>query len=294
MTVPNFRVLLASNTFSQVGIVLHLLRSRSAQNLEWFHVSSSGALGNTIREIGPHLLLVQVSLFQSEPYASVRLIHHLFPNIPLILLAKPADKEIAAKCLCLGAYDYMLEGHMDEHTLQRVFQSALTFRPPRPFSALSRDPLVTVPLRESAHAQANAPPLLLGLGGGQFSFCMVLENLAQLQEQLGGDIAIELMDRLIPVLRSVVRSTDRLVHSSPGHFVVVASDANADCLPSLRFRVASAIATWRSTDPGLPPLHLTILPGDHAPAGSAAGDSACGDRIRETHSPRTANAAAGV
>ena len=285
MSASSIRVLLASDTFSQVGLVLHFLRSRSAQNLEWFHVSAPTALGNTIREIRPHLILIQLSMFQSEPYASVRLLHCLFPHIPLILFANPADKDIAAKCLRLGAYDYMLEGHMDEHTLQRVFQSALTAPSSRPPSPSSREPLTGTPARDSSSsAPADAPPMPLGLGAGQFSVSVILENFSQLEEQLGAQHARDLLERLIPVLRGVIRATDRLIHSAPGHFVVVASDANDACLPSLRFRIASSLAAWRDARPGHPPLNLSFLPGVPAAA----------DRMQEARSPRSVRAAAGV
>jgi CheY-like chemotaxis protein len=241
MASSRLRVLLAESGFSETGVTLRSLCAGTGRILELFFVTNRDSLHLALRDFRPDVSLLSLSLLQPDPPAAVRLLHHSLPEIPLILFADPADKELAVACLQVGATDYMLEGYMDERTLGRVLQAALrTELPPAP--PLSRDP------QPSADSNPAAiPPLLLSVHLTNF------ESLRTVEGPLAADGALQ---RVAVQLQKCVRRGDRISHVAPDKFLVVVADSSESSLLAVHRRITSRFCLENQLC--VPPLALSV------------------------------------
>ena len=63
--------------------------------------------------VSPEVILLELALGNPDVLGTVRLIHRTKPEVPLIVIGDPLEKEIAVASLREGAMDYLLKNHMD-------------------------------------------------------------------------------------------------------------------------------------------------------------------------------------
>src|SRR5216683_1635656 len=112
MTQRRLRLLLAEGSSGEAAAALHELYAGSDPGLDLTVVSTIATLLPTIKVVDPEVILLD-------------LVHRTAPGAPLIVIADPAEKEQAIRSLAEGAMDYVLKGHIDTHTLERVLRTAL-------------------------------------------------------------------------------------------------------------------------------------------------------------------------
>jgi DNA-binding NarL/FixJ family response regulator len=125
MALQTLRVLLAENSFTEAGLTLRALCTDHSCALELVFVSNPNKLRETLISSQPHVAVLALSMLQPDPPLAVSSLHQAAPHIPLILLARSADKGCALKCLSSGAENYMLEGYLDVQTLDHLLHTAL-------------------------------------------------------------------------------------------------------------------------------------------------------------------------
>src|SRR5216684_3777088 len=125
MTQRRLRLLLAEGSSGEAAAALHDLYAGSDPGLDLTVVSTIATLLPTIKVVDPEVILLDLGLNLREPMDAVRLVHRTAPGAPLIVIADPAEKERAIRSLAEGAMDYVLKGHIDTHTLERVLRTAL-------------------------------------------------------------------------------------------------------------------------------------------------------------------------
>src|SRR5260370_14301803 len=125
MTHRRLRLLLAEESAGEVAAALHALFTGSDPGLDLTVVSTIATLLPTIKVVDPEVILLDLALGLREPMDAVHLVHRTAPGVPLIVVADPSQKEQAIRSLAEGATDYVLKGHIDAHTLERVLRTAL-------------------------------------------------------------------------------------------------------------------------------------------------------------------------
>src|SRR5712671_6857776 len=125
MTQRRLRLLLAEGSPGEAAAALHELYAGSDPGLDLTVVSTIATLLPTIKVVDPEVILLDLGLNLREPMDAVHLVHRTAPGAPLIVIADPAEKEQAIRSLAEGAMDYVLKGHIDTHTLERVLRTAL-------------------------------------------------------------------------------------------------------------------------------------------------------------------------
>jgi CheY-like chemotaxis protein len=236
MVSSRLRVLLAESGLSETGVTLRSLCAGTGRTLELFFVTNRDSLHLALCDFRPDVSLVSLSLLQPDPPAAIYFLHHSLPDVPLILFADAADKELAVACLQVGATDYMLEGYMDERTLGRVLQIALRAEPsvslplfdslPRPADSLALP-------HESPSAGSNPaaiPPLLLSVQ---------LTNFESLRTVEGPLVADGALQRVAVQLQKCVRRGDCIAHVAPDKFLVVVADSSESSLIAVHRRITS-------------------------------------------------------
>jgi CheY-like chemotaxis protein len=125
MGASRLRVVLAENGLTEVGLMLRSVCAEKGKVLELVRVGEGGDVGKAVWEHCPDIALLKLSLLQPDAAKRLRVLQENSPSIPFILLAEPADNVSAETCLEMGAADYLVEGYLDERTLERAVSAAI-------------------------------------------------------------------------------------------------------------------------------------------------------------------------
>src|SRR6266478_3841017 len=186
MTQRRLRLLLAEGSPGEATAALHELYAGTDPGLDLTVVSTIATLLPTIKVVDPEVILLDLGLDLREPLDAVHLVHRTAPGAPLIVIADPAEKEQAIRSLAQGAMDYVLKGHIDTHTLERVLRTALERNTLTGLTDLlrdqvtglyTRDGFLTVGARRHEEAMRGGSSLVL--------ICVLFENLQGLREASG-------------------------------------------------------------------------------------------------------------
>ncbi|HTP69767.1 MAG TPA: response regulator [Dongiaceae bacterium] len=128
--MPRLRVVLAENGLAETALTLRSLCAEGGRTLELVLVERRENLEAALRRHCPDVALLTLSMLQPDAPSRLRVLQANCPSIPFILLVEPADKEIAESCLAMGAADYLIEGFLDERTMNRALRAAIGQRRP--------------------------------------------------------------------------------------------------------------------------------------------------------------------
>lgn len=173
MSEKTLRILLAESQPSEVVGAVRALFAGAEGGLQLTVVSTIATLLSSFKVADPEVILLDLSLYVSEPHDAVRIVRRAAPGVPLIVFADPADKQRAASSLAEGAIDYLLKGFMDPRTVDRALRSALERNTMEGLADLLRDPVTGLYTREGfqtlgaceqAEARRRGGALLLSPG----------------------------------------------------------------------------------------------------------------------------------
>lgn len=264
MRTAHPRVLLAETGISETGLMLRALYAEGGSALEVRYVSKRNDLALEIQTYSPDIALLDLKLFQPDPPAGIHTLHHEAPHIPLILFAAIADKNVAERCLRVGAKDFMLEGYMDGRMLNRVLRSALSEPPAEARADACNDPLTGLMNRTGLMQESHRWAKWEGASARRLLVSIRVENLEAIQTRSGNVEAQLLLRKLAYKLQKKIRSSDTIAHVAPGHFVLMVGDVVEHSLPTVHRRIANCLAEFNEEqDRGTPPmfaLHSEFLP----------------------------------
>jgi two-component system cell cycle response regulator len=239
------RVLVAEDSPGEAGSALRAAYREADGQLEITDVGSITTLLPTISMVNPDVVLLDLTLAGPDPVDVVRRVHRSAPKVPLIVLVGNPDRETAARCLEVGAIDYLLKGVMKVHTISLAVRTALERNTLDGLTDLMRDPLtqlytgdglMTLGSRAMETARRSAGTLVL--------LCALLENLASLREELGTRNTEQLVKELAQLLRASFRRTDVVARLGEAQFAALAVDAAEPSAPVLRQRVQRRLNTF--------------------------------------------------
>lgn len=270
MCATHPRVLLAESGFTETGLALRSLCAERGHALELFFVSKRSNLTLALRTYCPDLALLDLDLFHPDPPAAVSVLHQSAPHIPLILFADGSEQDVAAECLQAGAKDFMLEGHMDGRTLDRVLRSAFSDCPVRLVSQACVDPLTGLMNRAGLVVEAQHWKEAHPLSPRRLLVSIRVQNLEALHLYSGDAKAEFCLSEVALLLREKIRETDLAAHVAPGHFVLLIQDVAEPSLPVVHRRVSDCMsALSERVSLGIQPLlviHTEFLPSGTSPS----------------------------
>jgi diguanylate cyclase (GGDEF)-like protein len=257
MTQRRLRLLLAEGSPGEAAAALHELYAGSDPGLELTVVSTIATLLPTIKIVDPEVILLDVGLSLREPMDAVHLVHRTAPGVPLIVIADPAEKERAIHSLAEGAMDYVLKGHTDAHTLERVLRAALERNTLAGLADMlrdqvtrlyTRDGFLTVGRRRLEEAMRASSSLVL--------ICVLLENLQALRDAFGPGTADRALIDVAGLLKGCCRRSDIVGRAGEAQFVILGVDAVAPSAEVMRSRLEQHLAVHNQTRSPLGPIDL--------------------------------------
>jgi len=212
MGASRLRVVLAENGLTEIGLTLRSLCAESGPALELVRVERGEELEQALRLYCPDIALLKLSLLQPDAAQQLRVLQKSSPSIPFILLAEPADNVSAETCLALGAADYLVEGYLDERTVNRVLCSAIGESWPK--RGMERG------LSGQGMEPNDLGPGWSRSGQREWVFTLTMGDAGQMQAWLGTEVVSQVFEEFAEVLRKSVRSIDSVVGTSGGELVM--------------------------------------------------------------------------
>jgi signal transduction histidine kinase len=125
MNTNFINVLLVEDDEYDVVITRHLLSQAGTQN---FHVQAAGRLSKAFELIAntpPDVILLDISLPDSQGKQTLEQTLQQAKQIPVILLTGSSDEALGIQAVQDGAQDYLLKGHIDRDRLARAIHYAI-------------------------------------------------------------------------------------------------------------------------------------------------------------------------
>jgi diguanylate cyclase (GGDEF)-like protein len=226
MKPKSIRILLAEGESGEAMTALRQLFPGEQDGLQLTLVSGVSTMMASLDLADPEVMMLELSLAHPDPLETVRLVHRAAPAVPLVVLATESEKNLAEQSLRRGALDYLLKGHMDKQTLDRVIRVALERNTLEGLADLLRDPVTGLYTHDGfltlgEHAmdtarQKNSTLILL---------CMRIENLSVIRAELGSNAAESSLREIGALLDSSFRRTDIVARFGESQFAALAIDA---------------------------------------------------------------------
>ena len=257
MTQRRLRMLLAEGSPGEAAAALHALYAGNDPGLDLTVVSTVATLLPTIKVVDPEVILLDLALNLREPMDAVHLVHRTAPGVPLIVAADPAQKEQAIRSLAEGAMDYVLKGHIDAHTLERVLRTALERNTLTGLTDLLRDRVTGLYTRDGfltvgSRRQEEA----LRAGSSLVLICVLFENLQALREAFGPGTAERALRDVAALLRGCCRRSDVVGRVGEAQFAILGVDAVAPSAAVMRNRLEQRLAVHNQTRSPSGPIDL--------------------------------------
>lgn len=260
-------------------VALRQLYPQGQTRLELTVVSGISTLLATMEVVDPELIFLDLSVAQPEPLEAVRVVHRAAPEVPLVVVAEEAHRELAERSLTLGALDYLVHGHLDSAALERVLHQALEQNTLEGLANLLRDPVTALYTRDgfltlAGKAMENATRRERTL----VLLCMRLENMPFICAEFGPEAAESSLREIGSLLAGSFRRTDIVARLGDSQFAALAIDAVEPSAPVLCQRLERRIAILNQDLGPLGPLDLRMSVGFWK-AGDTAGFPEFLDRV---------------
>lgn len=122
----NTEILIIEDDLQDVEIVTRLLGKEKQQSILLNHCPTLNSGLDTLKEETKiDLILLDLSLSDTQGLETFRKVHDAFPNIPLIILSGNSDERIALEAMQEGAQDFLVKGRFDSTVLSRAIQYAM-------------------------------------------------------------------------------------------------------------------------------------------------------------------------
>ncbi|MGB8168970.1 MAG: response regulator [Chthoniobacteraceae bacterium] len=122
--LPPLRILVVEDSEEHV----HFLERLFASSRELFAIRVAGSLGDALarlEEDGVDLVLLDLTLPDSEGLATFTRIIEAVPDLPVVVMSGVQDVSLALETVQRGAQDYLVKGQVDNHLLTRSIQYAV-------------------------------------------------------------------------------------------------------------------------------------------------------------------------
>ena len=257
---PKLRILIAEGTPGKVASALRELFVESPGSMELTEVSGISTLMASLKMVSPEVILLDLALANPDVLGTVRLIHRAKPEVPLIAIGNPAEKEIAAASLREGAIDYLLKSHLDARTVDRVLRGALQRNTLKGLADLLRDPLTGLYIRDGfLTLGSHIMEATKERGSTLVLLCVRFENLESIRKKFGQNAAESSLREIATLLTRSFRRTDLIARIGESQFAALAVNAIEPSAPVLLQRLRKRLEALNSGARRSGPFELRMV-----------------------------------
>lgn len=125
IVAPSQTILLIENNAGDTRLLREMLREHDSAKTELTHVQTLEEAKAQLALRPFDVVLLDLSLSDSDGLESVRRAHAAAPNSALVVLTGREDEDFAARALKDGAQDYLIKGQIDARSLRRSLRYAI-------------------------------------------------------------------------------------------------------------------------------------------------------------------------
>ena len=255
------RILLVEDNPGDARLLRELVADAPHANISLTHVSRLSEALESLGQVRPDVVLLDLGLPDANGLDSVRQIHLTWPELAQVVLTGLDDNELAMRALQEGAQDYLTKGQIDGSLLLRAIRYAIERQKMRAalVSLALMDELTTLYNRRGFMALAEYQLKLARRGGRAFVLIYAdIDDLKGINDTFGhaeGDRAIAETAR---ILKESFRASDIFARLGGDEFCLLTVDAGADAAAVIRRRLTERLAAHNAESGRLYPLNFSI------------------------------------
>jgi sigma-B regulation protein RsbU (phosphoserine phosphatase) len=119
------RVLLIEDNPGDVRLIQEMLAESGNESFDLEHVDRLAAGLERISQGGIGMVLVDLSLPDSQGLATFTKVRAHAPRLPILVMSGQANETVAVNAVHAGAQDYLVKGHVDGYSLVRAMRYAI-------------------------------------------------------------------------------------------------------------------------------------------------------------------------
>ncbi len=226
------RVLLVEDDPNDALLLKQTVRKAGTKQFHLTHVECLRAALPHLVERNADVVLLDLSLPDSQGLATVRRVRAFAASIPLVVLIGLSDEDMATKALREGAQDYLVKGEIDGRMLLRVLRYAVE-RNLALFDDLTglynRRGFLTLAEQHLKLAYRSGKPFLV--------VCIDMDGLKKVNDSFGHLEGNRALAELGEVLKESFRQSDILARIGGDEFAVMMAEASEDSAEIVRKRL---------------------------------------------------------
>ena len=230
MIEKSIRVLVVEDNPGDVFLVEEMLRSVSEHRIELFSANRVSRVGVLLREVSVDAILLDLGLPDSNGLETLRSIHEVCGEIPIVVLSSQEDEQLAVTALQIGAQDFLVKGTFNGHILTRSIFYAIKRKEmdSRLFYMAYHDPLTGLSNRKHFHEQLLHSIELSERSGQKFAVIFLdLDNFKKINDTLGHLAGDDLLQQVSGRIRHVVRKADIVARMGGDEFAVILNNLSS-------------------------------------------------------------------
>lgn len=267
----HLRILLIEDSPGDARLLREMLAEPSQASFAVVPADRMAAGLDRLGESEFDLVLLDLSLPDSEGLDTLRRVHGSFPSVPIVVLTGLNDEQLAVRAVREGAQDYLVKGQIDRQVLVRAIHYArerhrltATLRSLALFDDLTglynRRGFVTIAEEQLKLARRT--------GQGMAVAFIDLNGMKSINDSLGHEAGDRALIAIAGILKSTFRNSDVIGRLGGDEFVALTIGVDADAVSRLLDRLQETLARHNEQPAAAPSLSFSVGVAHYDPASS--------------------------
>lgn len=224
MIEKSLKVLVVEDNPGDVLLVKEMLRSASEDRIQLFSVNRISRAGGLLDEMSVDAILLDLGLPDSNGLETLRNIHEVCEETPIIVLSSQEDEQLAVTALQVGAQDFLVKGTFNGHILIRSIFYAIKRKEmdSKLFYMAYHDPLTGLSNRKHFHEHLLHSIAWSERAAQKFAVIFFdLDNFKKINDTYGHLAGDHLLRQVSDRIRRVVRKVDTVARMGGDEFAII-------------------------------------------------------------------------
>jgi len=244
------RVLIIDDDLEYADILQEVLNAIEVGEFETTHIDCLTKAITFLEQIQPDVILLDLSLPDSQPQATFFTVHEKVPQIPIVVVTGHSDRSLAIKAVREGAQDYIIKGDFDFNQLARAMLYAIERHQARSIlQQLSVEDELTGLLNRRGFVSL-APQNIKIAQRANWEILLIyadLDGLKSINDTFGHQEGDKAIKETAELLRETFRASDLIARLGGDEFAVLAINASRDSIDTITDRLNANIARHNET-----------------------------------------------
>jgi diguanylate cyclase (GGDEF)-like protein len=220
----SLRVLVVEDNPGDVLLVQEMLHSISEDRIALFSANRVSRVGTLLSEMAVDAILLDLGLPDSNGLETLRAIHDVCGETPIVVLSSQDDEQLAVTALQVGAQDFLVKGTFNGHILTRAIFYAIKRKEmdSKLFYMAYHDSLTGLSNRKHFHEHLQHSIEWCERGGQKFAVIFLdLDNFKKINDTFGHLAGDLLLQQVSERIRNVVRKVDVVARMGGDEFAII-------------------------------------------------------------------------